>query len=147
MPESARPAADSGKAAPGSRRSEGSREWEKWLSNKQVDGEGRVDPASERLTKAELGAAVRYTLQVIRAAVPGRSVELRVIPYGAVQIVRGAEHRRGTPPAIVEMEAETWLRLASGQLDWLCAVEDGLVDASGENADLRPYLPLLNLER
>lgn len=136
MPESARAAAAGGKPAAGSR------EWQKWLSNNQADGESRVDTASERLTKGELGAAVRYTLHVIRAAVPGRSVELRVVPYGAVQIIPGAEHRRGTPPAIVEMEASTWLSLASGQLDWSSAVEEGLVDASGENADLRPYLPL-----
>ena len=38
-------------------------------------------------------------------------------PYAAVQVVAGVRHTRGTPPAVVEMDAETWIALATGELD------------------------------
>ena len=39
-------------------------------------------------------------------------------PAGAVQILPGTTHRRGTPPAVVETDARTWLSLACGLLTW-----------------------------
>ncbi len=87
-------------------------------------------------------AAVRYSLTELEKLHPGRSVEVRVVPFAAVQILDGASHRRGTPPAVVEMDADTWLKLASGRLSWGEAEELGRVDASGERSDLSPYLPL-----
>ena len=32
--------------------------------------------------------------------------------------VAGVRHTRGTPPAVVEMDAATWIALATGDLDW-----------------------------
>ena len=78
--------------------------------------------------------AVRFTLEEIGALHPGRSVEVRVPPAGAVQILPGATHRRGTPPA---------LSLASGLLTWEEAVASSRVAASGQRTDLAPYLPLV----
>jgi hypothetical protein len=43
---------------------------------------------------------------------------------------------------VVETDAATWLRLASGQLTWSDAVTEGSVVASGNRADLSPHLPL-----
>jgi uncharacterized protein (TIGR03083 family) len=74
---------------------------------------------------------------------PGRSVELRVPPYAAVQCVTGPRHTRGTPPNVVETDPVSWLRLATGRLEWAVAVRDGRVRASGERADLSALLPLL----
>jgi len=54
-------------------------------------------------------AAVRFTLEELGTLHPGRSVEVRVPPAGAVQILPGTTHRRGTPPAVVETDARTWL--------------------------------------
>ena len=51
-------------------------------------------------------------------------------------------HTRGTPPAVVETDAATWLSLATGALSWAEAEASGRVFASGERADLTPYLPL-----
>ena len=48
---------------------------------------------------------------------PGHSVEVRVPPYAAVQVIPGVRHTRGTPPAVVETDAETWIALATGALD------------------------------
>lgn len=96
-------------------------------------------------SRADTATAVRYGLQLISDRAPGRSVELRVIPFGATQIISGAQHRRGTPPAVVEMAAGTWLDLASGRRSWADALSSGDVDASGERADLDPLLPVLSL--
>jgi len=79
--------------------------------------------------------------------VPGRSVELRVPPHVAVQCIEGPRHTRGTPPNVVETDAATWLRLASGATSWADAVAEGTVVASGNRADLSAHLPLRPLRR
>jgi hypothetical protein len=76
------------------------------------------------------------------ATAPGRSVEVRVPPYLAVQCVAGPRHTRGTPGAVVETDPVTWLDLATGRLTWAAAVADGRLAASGERTDLSAYLPL-----
>jgi hypothetical protein len=43
---------------------------------------------------------------------------------------------------VVETDPLTWIRLATGRLDWAAAVGSGAVQASGPRADLAPYLPL-----
>lgn len=96
----------------------------------------------EQPDRAALKDAVKRTLRAFADAVPGHSVEVRVPPYGAVQAVPGARHRRGTPPAVVETDPRTWLELASGRTTWAAAVGSGRVRASGERSDLTPYLPL-----
>ena len=64
------------------------------------------------------------------------------LAYAAVQVVPGVRHTRGTPPAVIETDAETWLDLATGRTTWHDAVHDGTVRASGERTDLSAYLPL-----
>lgn len=92
--------------------------------------------------RAAVRDAVRTTLSVLAAKAPGRSVEVRVPPYGAVQCVGGPRHTRGTPPNVVEMDPATWLELAIGRTGWAEAVAAGRVAASGIRADLSPLLPL-----
>ena len=92
--------------------------------------------------RLEVKAAVKASLAELVEAAPGHSVEIRVPPFAAVQAIDGARHRRGTPPAVVECDARTWLELATGRLDWADAVGDGRVRASGERSDLSAYLPL-----
>jgi putative sterol carrier protein len=85
---------------------------------------------------------IKQSLAVLKERAPGRSVEVRVPPYAAVQVIGGGTHTRGTPRAVIETDADTWLALASGELAWSDAVGTGRVRASGERADLSPYLPL-----
>ena len=85
---------------------------------------------------------VKHYLAVLQDRAPGRAVEVRVPPYAAVQVIGGGTHTRGTPRAVVETDGETWLALATGELSWADAVDAGRVRASGERADLSPYLPL-----
>jgi Bacterial SCP ortholog len=86
--------------------------------------------------------AVRYLLDLLAGAAPGRAVEVRVPPYGAVQCIAGPGHTRGTPPNVVETDPVTWLRLATGGLTWHEGVERGAIRASGPRADLSPHLPV-----
>ncbi|MGY1713127.1 sterol carrier family protein [Geodermatophilus sp. SYSU D01106] len=92
--------------------------------------------------RSVLGAAVKTSTRWLAQQVPGRSVELRVPPHVAVQLVLGPRHTRGTPPNVVETDAATWLRLATGELSWAEAVAAGSVSASGNRADLSEHLPL-----
>ena len=97
---------------------------------------------AEQPPRAVLGAAVKTTTRWLAQQVPGRSVELRVPPHVAVQLVPGPRHTRGTPPNVVETDAATWLRLATGATIWDEAVAAGALTASGNRADLSPHLPL-----
>ena len=99
----------------------------------------------EQPPRAVVGTAVKTTARWLAQQVPGRSVELRVPPHVAVQCVPGPRHTRGTPPNVIETDAATWLRLATGALSWTEAVEGGKVSASGNRADLSAHLPLLPL--
>lgn len=93
----------------------------------------------------ELATAVRYSLQLIAAKAPGHSVELRVPPFGATQLIDGTTHRRGTPPNVVECDARTFLALADGSLGWSEAVATGKLIASGNRVlELSEQLPLFN---
>lgn len=104
----------------------------------------RPDHPPVELRRAALGAATRIAATVLTQQAPGRSVEVRVPPYVAVQAVAGPRHTRGTPPNVVETDAVTWLRLATGRLAFADALADGRVNATGARSDLTPYLPLLN---
>jgi hypothetical protein len=102
---------------------------------------------AEQPPRPVLGAAVKTSARWLAQQVPGRSVELRVPPFVAVQCVAGPRHTRGTPPNVVETDAATWLRLATGAWTWGEAVEEGRVSASGNRADLSAHLPLRPLRR
>jgi Bacterial SCP ortholog len=90
----------------------------------------------------DLRTAARYLLQLLAARHPGRVLEVRIPPVAAVQCLPGPVHTRGTPPNVVETDPVTWLRLATGRLQWADAVASGAVHASGPRADLAAYLPI-----
>lgn len=100
-----------------------------------VHHELEVDPGAMRI-------AVRALADQLASAHPGRSVEVRIPPYAAVQCIPGPRHTRGTPPNVVETDPATFVSLACGFTPWEDAVRGGRVLASGERADLSPFLPL-----
>lgn len=101
---------------------------------------GRLHADEEE--KGDRRLLVKHFLAVLENRVPGRSVEVRVPPYAAVQAVPGVRHTRGTPPAVVETDGATWIDLATGSTTWAEAEAAGRISASGQRADLAPYLPL-----
>jgi hypothetical protein len=92
--------------------------------------------------RVALRLTVRALADQLAVDHPGRSVEVRIPPFAAVQCIAGPRHTRGTPPNVVETDPATFVALACGFEDWDVAVRAGRVRASGERADLRAYLPL-----
>jgi hypothetical protein len=86
--------------------------------------------------------AVRALLTELARRAPGRSVEVRIPPFGAIQCVAGPRHTRGTPPNVVETDPVTWLLVATQRVSWADAVRDGRLRASGIRTDLSEFLPL-----
>ena len=84
----------------------------------------------------QIVVTVREVLDLIKDISPGKSVELRVPPYGAIQCVTGSNHRRGTPPNTVEMSGQTLIKLINEPALWITLCESGEVRASGLLSDL-----------
>ena len=80
---------------------------------------------------------VREILKMVQQVAPGNSVELRIPPYAAIQCVSGSVHRRGTPPNVVEMSAQTLIKIIENPNLWeqLCSI--GMISASGTNSNLK----------
>lgn len=95
----------------------------------QLEQGDTPDPALVR-------AAVKQTAQALAQEHPGRSVEVRIPPYTAVQCVAGPRHTRGTPPNVVEADPIAWLQLWTGRASWAELVRTGKIRASGERSDL-----------
>ena len=113
-----------------------------------VDGRAALDAvrvagtADVKPQRTDLATAVRYLLQLHDEKAPGNSVEVRVPPFGAVQVIQGPRHTRGTPPNVVEMDAATWIAVATGAEAWADAAASGRIHASGTRADLSDVLPV-----
>jgi hypothetical protein len=109
------------------------------MSKKQIskiDGESAISAGDQP-------TAVRYLLQLIESASPGGAVELRVPPFGAIQCIGGLDHRRGTPPNVVELSPDNFLALSSGETSWDELVQSGDLLVSGVLAEqLRNLFPL-----
>jgi uncharacterized protein (TIGR03083 family) len=101
-----------------------------------------VPPAA--LLRPALATVVRSLAELLVTRAPGRSVEVRVPPFVAVQVIAGPRHTRGTPPNVVETDPLTWLRLATGRTTFDAALSAGRLSASGQRADLSECLPLLS---
>src|SRR5262245_31002173 len=96
--------------------------------------------AGDTPDRAVLRDAVRSLLALLAARAPGRSVEVRVPPYGAIQCGEGPRHTRGTPPNVVETDPLTWLQVATGRLGWADAVAQGRISTSGSRSDISGYI-------
>lgn len=113
-----------------------------------IDGRNALDAvrvaqaAEDKPARTDLATAVRYLLQLLDEKAPGNSVEVRVPPFGAVQVIQGPRHTRGTPPNVVEMDAVTWIAVATGREAWTDVATAGRIHASGTRADLSDVLPL-----
>lgn len=123
-----------------------------WITTRVIDVAVHSDDLTRSLegrdpvpiSRAVLAIATRALAEILAAQAPGRSVEVRVPPFVAIQAVAGPRHTRGTPPNVVETDPVTWLRIATGRVPFADAVQAGAVRASGNRADLTPYLPLLS---
>ena len=83
-----------------------------------------------------IAVEVKEILDLIKKISPGKSVELRIPPYGAIQCVAGINHKRGTPPNTVEMSAQVLIHLCNDPDAWTELVAAGQIAASGADSDL-----------
>ena len=88
------------------------------------------------MQELEIKNQVKNILESVKKFSPGKSVEIRIPPYAAIQCVAGITHRRGTPPNVVEMCAETLIKLLENpsKCREFCGL--GLISASGTNSNL-----------
>ena len=108
-----------------------------------ADGRAAIERVTSGETERTVRAtAVRFLLEELAERAPGNSVEVRVPPFGATQCGDGPRHSRGTPPNVIEMDAETWIALGTGSLSWQDAVAASRISASGTRAHLDGLLPL-----
>jgi uncharacterized protein (TIGR03083 family) len=91
-----------------------------------------------------LAVSCRMLAAILAERVPGRSVEVRVAPYTAIQCIEGPRHTRGTPGTVVEVAPTTWVALATGRISWADAARSGGLQASGDRADISAHLPVLS---
>ena len=84
----------------------------------------------------QIAANVKQILDLIKKTSPGKSVELRIPHYGAIQCVQGINHKRGNPPNTVEMSAQVLIQLRSKPKMWEELVASGQITASGVASDL-----------
>jgi len=84
----------------------------------------------------QIAVEVKEILDLIKKISPGKSVELRIPSYGAIQCVAGSTHKRGTPPNTVEMSAQVLIQLRSNPKMWAKLVASGQISASGVASDL-----------
>ena len=89
----------------------------------------KVDP----VLKLQVGEI----LTIVQKIAPGKSVELRIPSYSAIQCISGSVHRRGTPSNVVEMSAQTLINLVENpyKCEELCLI--GEISASGTNSNLK----------
>ena len=88
----------------------------------------KVDP----VLKLQVGEILSHVQKIA----PGKSVELRIPSYSAIQCVSGSVHRRGTPPNVVEMSAQTLINLVENPHTWEELCSNGMISASGTNSNL-----------
>lgn len=91
-----------------------------------------------------LAAAVRTLAELLAQRHPGRSIEVRIPPYAAVQCGDPGDpsHTRGTPPNVVECPPLNFLRLATDRVEFAAELRAHHLTASGTRADLTDKLPL-----
>lgn len=98
----------------------------------------------EAITPKERRLLVVWSLRILARLYPGKSVEVRVPPDGAVQAIKGVTHRRGTPPAVIEMTPEIWINYVGGKVQWQEVLSSPQAVISGQRADLSTCQDFIN---
>ena len=96
------------------------RDWDQ-AARALPQGEGSARRfVSPDLPRATWALAVRFSLYLLELRAPGGGVEVRVAPWGAVKVLDGpqSDPHNLTPPDVIELEPDVWLRLACGITSW-----------------------------
>ena len=87
---------------------------------------------------------LNFSLYLLEKKAPGEGVEVRVAPWGAIKILDGpaSDPHNLTPPDVIELDPDVWMRLATGITSWDEEKDAGRITAVGERDDLSGLLPL-----
>lgn len=126
----------------------GMQAYDEWCA--QARAQLAQNPAENAITVAPklgrqtMAMAVRYSLHMMELKAPGPGVEVRVAPYGVIKILDGpaSDPHNLTPPDVIELDPDVWLRVASGITSWHDEQRAGHISAVGERDDLSTLLPL-----
>lgn len=112
-------------------------QWQRTAANDPVE--------TDDLPRRVWAMAVRYSLYLMERRAPGEGVEVRVAPWGAIKILEGpaSDPHNLTPPDVIELEPDVWLRLVCGLSTWDEEKDAGRISAVGERDDLSELLPLV----
>lgn len=109
-----------------------------------LEGTAPRTDIAPRLPRPTMALAVRYSLHMLELKASGPGVEVRVAPWGAIKILDGpaSDPHNLTPPDVIELDPDVWLRVAGGITTWAEEREVGHISAVGERDDLSALLPL-----
>ena len=90
-----------------------------------------------------MGGALLAASAGEKSAWGGRGSSCRA--WGAIKILDGpaSDPHNLTPPDVIELEPDVWMRLATGITSWAEEKEAGRITAVGERDDLSSLLPLV----
>lgn len=94
-----------------------------------------------------LAHTTRTLATVLASRFPGRTIEVRIPPFAAVQLGSledGSVHRRGIPPNVVQTDPATFLAICWGDSSFDEAIECHKLTSSGVHArDLAQMVPVV----
>ena len=108
-----------------------------------IEDDGAAVPPRSDSRYSAIAEAVRGSARTLAEIAPGRSVEVRIPPFVAVQCIDGPRHTRGTPPNVVQTDPHTWLRLVTGQECWEDAIPLHLSASGSRAGELAHWLPIV----
>lgn len=87
---------------------------------------------------------MRYSLFLLERRAPALAWRCVSRRGGRIKILDGPESdpHNLTPPDVIELDPEVWLRLACGITTWAEEKDAGHISAVGERDDLSDLLPL-----
>lgn len=104
---------------------------------------------SNSLPPSLMGKAVRFCISLLEEKCPGKSLEVRVVPFAACKVLQGYEPDAHNlmPPDFLEIDPEIFLQLSFGLKSW-SEIEKYLdLSPLSRARELKPFFPLLSPEK
>lgn len=89
----------------------------------------------ESVSLDELAIITRFSLGKLSEMFPGKTVEIRVIPFGCTQVLDGVAHKRGELKNYIQLEAIDWLKLLCSLDEINCLMKTGKITHRGQGIE------------
>ena len=107
--------------------------------------EGGIDSLSPSL----LEKSVRFCISLLEEKCPGKSLEVRVVPFAACKVLQGSnpDPHNLMPPDFLEIGPEIFLQLSFGLKSWNEVEKNLDLPLLSRARELEPFFPLLSPEK